>query len=227
MRYFLDTEFIECAKQRRVLGIRIGKPVPTVDLISIALVAEDGREFYALNADCELEYAWENKWVRDNVLLPIWMQHTSPGVRYVFVHFSLEEMRHIFRRHGLKAGQLRWNLLTFCFPGAYEKWVGSMDEFWQMGKEERPEFYGYYADYDWVVFCQLFGRMIDLPNGFPMYCRDLKQLMDEAGMTSDEKDALCPDPKDAHNALADARWNRDFHATLLEFKPATAPLPAA
>lgn len=26
---------------------------------------------------------------------------------------------------------------------------------------------GYYADYDWVAFCQLFDRMIDLPKDFP------------------------------------------------------------
>jgi hypothetical protein len=26
----------------------------------------------------------------------------------------------------------------------------------------------------------LFGRMIDLPKGFPMYCKDLKQMLDEA-----------------------------------------------
>jgi len=40
-------------------------------------------------------------------------------------------------------------------------------------------FYAYYADYDWVVFAQLFGKMKDLPKGFPMYCKDLKQSLDE------------------------------------------------
>jgi hypothetical protein len=40
-------------------------------------------------------------------------------------------------------------------------------------------FYGYYCDYDWVTFSWIFGKMIDLPNGFPMYCIDLKQILDE------------------------------------------------
>jgi len=40
------------------------------------------------------------------------------------------------------------------------------------------EFYGYYSDYDHVVFCWLFGKMIDLPKGFPMYTIDLKQEFD-------------------------------------------------
>ena len=26
-----------------------------------------------------------------------------------------------------------------------------------------PTFFGWYASYDWVVFCWIFGRMIDLP----------------------------------------------------------------
>jgi hypothetical protein len=46
----------------------------------------------------------------------------------------------------------------------------------------QPEFYGYFADYDWVVFCSLYGTMMDLPKGFPKYCRDLKQMFDEAVM---------------------------------------------
>jgi hypothetical protein len=64
-----------------------------------------------------------------------------------------------------------------------------------------PEFWGYYADYDWVVLCQLFGTMMDLPKGWPMYCRDLKQWADELG------NPQLPAQTDEHNALADAWWN--------------------
>ena len=41
MRYFLDTEFIEDGK--------------TIDLLSIGIVAEDGRELYLQNVECNLE----------------------------------------------------------------------------------------------------------------------------------------------------------------------------
>lgn len=44
----------------------------------------------------------------------------------------------------------------------------------------KPEFYGYFADYDWVTICWTFGKMINLPKGFPMYCIDLKQELDNA-----------------------------------------------
>lgn len=82
-----------------------------------------------------------------------------------------------------------------------------------------PEFYGYYCDYDWVAFRWLFGRMIDLPSGFPMYCIDLKQKLDEKSKTfmpMEDLKALKDYPKQTneHNALADARWNFELYKFL-------------
>jgi 3' exoribonuclease, RNase T-like len=51
-KYFLDTEFIEDGA--------------TIDLISIGIVCEDGREYYAINYDCDRTKA--NDWVKENVL---------------------------------------------------------------------------------------------------------------------------------------------------------------
>lgn len=68
---------------------------------------------------------------------------------------------------------------------------------------EKPEIWAYYADYDWVALCQLYGTMMDLPKGWPMFCRDVKQLCVSLG-----------DPKlpqqigQEHNALADAIWTK-------------------
>jgi len=69
-----------------------------------------------------------------------------------------------------------------------------------------PEFWSYYADYDWVVLCQLFGRMIDLPNGWPMFCRDLKQLAGDK--------ELPQQISTEHHALADAKWVSETFAAL-------------
>ena len=52
MRYFYDTEFIDNGR--------------IIDLISIAVVAEDGREFYACSTEFDPESA--GRWVRANVL---------------------------------------------------------------------------------------------------------------------------------------------------------------
>jgi hypothetical protein len=60
LKYFLDCEFYEDGK--------------TIDLISIGIVAEDGREYYAVNADFDWNRVWipghfeKAAWVRDNVL---------------------------------------------------------------------------------------------------------------------------------------------------------------
>jgi hypothetical protein len=70
----------------------------------------------------------------------------------------------------------------------------------------QPEFYAYYADYDWVVFCQLFGTMMDLPKGFPMLAFDIQQQIEEYKI---DKELLLKEvPQvNCHNALQDAQWN--------------------
>ena len=44
MNYYMDTEFLEGPQPKKFLGIKYGETKPTIDLISIGIVAEDGRE---------------------------------------------------------------------------------------------------------------------------------------------------------------------------------------
>lgn len=143
MKIWFDTEFIEDGK--------------TIDLISIGMVREDGAEYYAENAQCDLTRA--SPWVRENVL-----PHLGG---------------HLVQWPALIANSIR----NFA--------------------ADRPEFWGYYADYDWVVTAQMFGTMMDLPAGWPMYCRDIKQLCDDKGNPK-----LPEQTSTEHNALADALWNK-------------------
>ncbi len=71
--------------------------------------------------------------------------------------------------------------------------------------DPQPEFWGYYCDYDWVAFCQIFGSMIDLPSRFPNFCLDLRQLMHTYGV---QRPSLPASFKPEHNALVDARWTK-------------------
>ena len=66
---------------------------------------------------------------------------------------------------------------------------------------DKPEFWAYYADYDWVALCQLFGTMMELPKGWPMYCRDFKQWLDDNGNPKLDNHLGAE-----HNALDDALW---------------------
>lgn len=54
MRYFYDTEFHEDGQ--------------TIDLISIGIVAEDGREYYAVNRDADWPRINRHQWLTENVV---------------------------------------------------------------------------------------------------------------------------------------------------------------
>lgn len=162
-KYFFDTEFIES-----------GRAHP-IEIISIGIVSEDGRELYLERADVPWELA--DQWVLDNV---------KP-------HLHLEQPKSI--------EAMRLAILNFIADGY-----------------ERPEFWAFFADYDWVVLCGLFGKMIDLPAGWPMYCRDLKQEADRIGAPRNKQ----PEQSGTeHHALADARWNLELYRWLCSFGAAS------
>lgn len=79
---------------------------------------------------------------------------------------------------------------------------------------ENLEFWAYYADYDWVALCQLYGTMMDLPKGWPMFCRDLIQLCKDKG-----KPKLPEQTTTEHHALADAIWTKEAWEYLAPLRP--------
>lgn len=239
MKYFIDTEFYESKKPVKVLGITI-KEIWTIELISIGIVCEDGREYYAISEDFNIREAWKDKWIRDNVLKPIYeglLQQDGLSVKESKTAcFTLDMFKFFIRKYGKSNKQIAEEIKEFTlyknviFEGkkfkvdSIEKnhvnisWDNELGRTLQNGvfKWDNPEFYGYYADYDWVVFCWLFGRMIDLPRGFPMYCKDLKQMMDDKGLNEKWKNLTCPDPEGEHNALIDAKWNKKLYNKIIQ-----------
>ena len=165
MKYFLDTEFIEYPN--------------TIELISVALVHEDGKSIYAENADCD--YTKAGEWVNRNVI---------PNLLFKDGNRNFEKAPDNSLK--IKAPLKAIESLILGFIGC-----------------DKPIFYGYYSAYDWVVFCWIFGSMVELPKGWPMYCRDLKQLAD--GLNKPRFEG----PKNKHNALTDARWNKEFYEYLI------------
>lgn len=170
MKYFYDTEFIEDGK--------------TIDLISIGIVAEDGREYYAISTEFKAKKA--SQWVKDNVLCHLPPRKVNP---------MYESPRLVEESRAWKSReQIKEDLLKF---------IGHEDGLSAFPEDKKPEFWAYYADYDHVALCQLFGTMMDLPKGWPMYTRDIKQLCDSVG-----NPRLPEQGKGEHNALADARWTK-------------------
>jgi len=78
---------------------------------------------------------------------------------------------------------------------------------------DRPEFWAYYASYDWVIFCQVFGTLMALPKECPRICFDLQQLWLIHARPAGA--ARPPQPHNVHFALADAEWNREFYLAMV------------
>ena len=58
--------------------------------------------------------------------------------------------------------------------------------------------------------------MLELPKNFPMFSMDLKQMMESLELTKEWKQEVCPDPEGEHNALIDAKWNKDLYECIIE-----------
>lgn len=226
MKYFIDTEFIEGFHKPL-----FGKRRHFIDLISIGIVSEDGRCYSAISN--EYRYNDADDWVKENVIAPLYISTVHGDNR------NRCGVDTFHKAYGKPNQQIAEEICLFVYPTISGQFKKEGQEFLSRAKEygwiaPQPEFYGYYADYDWVLFCSLFGRMIDLPKGFPMYCRDLKQMLDEAYIYQENKypneDRLYswlrtvknhpdyPKQDNEHNALSDAKWNRDLYYFIIQNK---------
>jgi hypothetical protein len=244
MKYYIDTEFLEGTQSKKLLGITYGQTKPTIDLISIGIVAEDGREYYAVSKEFNLEEAWnrwqynENNvsgknqqgkeyWIRENVLRPIWEELSF---RYIEDRrfpddnslFTCKSLKNLLDKYGKTNKQIAEEIKEFCDDNKTTRAFHLEQSLRSDSNKDfrKIEFYGYYADYDWVVFCWLFGNMIDLPDGFPQYCIDLKQELDRIEAVQKEKQIFFlplkeyekyPKQTNEHSAIHDARWNKQLH----------------
>lgn len=277
-KYFYDTEFLEGTQKKW-----FGETKPTIDLISIGIVCEDGREFYAVSKDFNLKEAWNrydeeinrhfplgpeyNKiyWIRENVLQPIYKEfllmekaeslHIHIGsseyqqlkemvgrgeIKIPYPRFSecLKDFKRLLKKYGKTNKQIAKEIKNFCYSDIQTKDKGGQLVLGSFIPNEYPEIelYSYYSAYDHVALCWLFGKMIDLPKGFPMYTIDLKQTLDE--YAKEFSKMVCyssgnhtvwsidetikhlkstykmPSPKKGHHALEDARYNYELYKFL-------------
>lgn len=79
--------------------------------------------------------------------------------------------------------------------------------------DTEPRFVGYYPSYDWVLLCQHFGNMMQLPDGWPKRPICLRQLAEDVGIP--RSDFPKPTgPEKEHHALEDAKWIRELDGFL-------------
>ncbi|MFB4285688.1 3'-5' exoribonuclease domain-containing protein [Nonomuraea sp. MTCD27] len=177
MKIFYDCEFLEDGK--------------TIELISIGIVTETGHEYYAVNSDAPWQKIKQHEWLVRNVVpsLPLtsrtsldtYLAHPSNSYPKPLFDINIDMRDTQVKPHWVIANEVRDFIL------------GVPD----------PELWAWYGAYDHVVLCQLWGRMIDLPKGVPMWTADLKQEAMRLGNPEMPKQA-----KGEHHALADARHNK-------------------
>jgi hypothetical protein len=154
-------------------------PKHPIRFISLGAVREDDEKLYLITNNLyTLNKANQNKWLAENVIR----------------HLPVKQNSH---------GSLSWDIQH---PDYYrvlpvEVIAGLWRDF--VTEVDRPELWAYYGAYDHVVVSQLFGSMIDLPTGMPMYTMDLKQRWYNEGQPQMPEQA-----EGAHRALDDARHNK-------------------
>lgn len=170
MNYFIDTEFCERGANH------------PIELISIGVVTDTGREFYACNASFNPRHA--STWVRENVL-PLLPERNPVPVQ--------------------SGGSPRLNLEAEAWM-PYERIGKRLREFVTATNNSMkpPQFWGYYCAYDYVLLSQLMGGIEGWPDGWPYMMHDLRQWLDHEALYHIEQSDDAP-----HNALQDARWIRD------------------
>ena len=174
MKIFYDTEFLENGS--------------TISLISIGMVAEDGREYYAVHSGMPVWRMRKSAWLMEYVVPGLPMGDPAPGAPRARDALDLLDYGHP----------------SMKFSDAIAR---DVKEFIRATPD--VELWAWYAAYDHVALCQLFGRMIDLPEGVPMWTNDLRQEVHRLGNPRMPKQE-----SGWHNALDDARHNLKMYRHL-------------
>lgn len=219
IRYFYDTEFIDNGT--------------TIDLVSIGIVAapawatepsrgvpigsvarQHARTYYAVNAEFDLDELKARDWLVRNVLphLPLTgREHLDAYLQYVpddppppsaLAEVALSLAATEVKPKYVIANEVRDFILAPLAEAAD-------------GERIDIELWADYGAYDHVALAQLWGAMVNLPPGIPMYTNDLQQYRRTVGSLIYTPDI---DPDAEHNALADAWYALDLFEGLRHFE---------
>jgi hypothetical protein len=192
VRIFYDCEFLETGR--------------TLDLISIGMVTGDGQDtLYAVNdellktepaPDSLHHRVLRHPWLMSNVVPHLPIKEAANGSGPMFAQW----------RPGGRAGSFTLDPesehilpLRLIRPKVREfitRWA-------------EVELWAWYGAFDHVVLAWLFGPMINLPDGVPMWTNDIRTLAMLAGPGA--RDTAPKQESQAHHALNDAHHDRDLY----------------
>lgn len=193
-KVFYDTEFIDDGS--------------TIELISIGMVADNGDEYYAINAELSLTRL---------LRIPWHMQNTVPSLPIGTVGDNQIEWVQDHPDSKLIKSRLtiRQEVLKFIYDHMDIAGISVNDNI---------ELWAWYGAYDHVVLAQLWGPMVNLPSStVPMFTCDFKQELErKIRVTGNNRlRYILPKMDDegtVHNALDDARLLKKRYEWLEQFK---------
>lgn len=154
--------------------------------ISVGLVSDDGsRTYYAGFSDVDLSSARRQAWLVENVFAKL------PSI----------------------GDKRSWGVFWKPREQVAKEILGLLGIVRGVATRGTPELWGDHVAYDHVALCQLYGPMIALPSGMPMFSMDLQQLIVMHGRRRSELPKQDPDLK--HHALEDALHQRRCYRWLL------------
>lgn len=157
MRLFMDTEFTGLHKHTH--------------LISIGIVSEDGRTFYAEFNDYPESQV--DEWIRKNVIENLIMELPKEG----------EDEPYVRSRHKKNVPlSEEWSIKM---RGNKEQIAKELREW--LSQFEKAEIWSDCLAYDWVLFCDLFGGAMNLPENICYVPFDISTLMKIKGVDPDIK----------------------------------------
>ncbi|WP_270167568.1 3'-5' exoribonuclease domain-containing protein [Paenibacillus sp. SYP-B4298] len=183
MKVFFDTEFT---------GLH-----QNTTLISIGMVAEDGRFFYAELNDYDVSQVGE--WLKSNVIEKLLFQAPPEGQHEYWAQSRVKPDVSLHTAWNL---QMRGNMAEVV--DSLREWLTQFDN---------VEIWSDCLAYDWVLFCDLFGGAMRIPDNVYYIPFDICTLFKAEGVDPDisrEEFAAgwLDDPGEApqkHNALWDAK----------------------
>jgi hypothetical protein len=156
----------------------------TIDFISIGMAAEDGRTYYAVSSEMNMGAITRRRWLMENVVphLPLAGAGIYPPIpdSAPWGYFELDSKQACVKPKFVIANEVR-------------DFLHATDDL---------ELWAWYGAYDHVALAQLWGAMVALPCGIPMYTNDIKQLHRQLGSPE-----LPEQTGGVHNALSDAVHN--------------------
>lgn len=198
-RIFFDTEFTGLHKD--------------TTLISIGLIAEDGRTFYAELNDYERSQV--DEWIRDNVINHLIMKAPEEGEQEYYSKSRFNKDVPLTKQWNL---QMRGNKQEVA--AELKEWLEQFNQ---------VEIWSDCLAYDWVLFNDIFGHAFNIPKNIYYIPFDICTLFKMKGVDPDidreefadgwistEGKPINPDLINKHNALWDAIIIKACYDRLIE-----------